>query len=92
MTNIIEYFFKPESMAIVGASESLKSYGARYIQAQLDFGYKGRLYAVNHNGDEVLGFRIYRSVLDIPDDIELAFICAPARFTPGILRDCVKKK
>jgi acyl-CoA synthetase (NDP forming) len=91
MTNEIEYFFKPESMAIVGASESLKSYGARYIQAQLDFGYKGRLYAVNYNGEEVLGFRIYRSVLDIPDDIELAFICVPARFTHGILRDCLKK-
>lgn len=84
-------FFLPKSMAIVGASESLKSYGARYIQAQLDFGYKGRLYAVNHNGEEVLGFRIYRSVLDIPGDVELAFICVPARFTPGILRDCLKK-
>ncbi len=91
MTKEIEHFFKPESMAIVGASEALNSYGARYIQSLLDFGYKGRLYAVNHNGEEVLGFRIYRSVLDIPDDIELAFICAPARFTPDILRDCLKK-
>lgn len=92
MTNKIEYFFKPESMAIVGASEALESYGARYIQALLDFGYKGRLYAVNHTGDNVLGFKIYRSVLHIPDDVDLASICVPARFTPDILRDCVKKK
>jgi acyl-CoA synthetase (NDP forming) len=91
MTNEIECFFKPESMAIVGASEALNSYGARYIQALLDFGYKGRLYAVNHKGEEVLGFRIYRSVLDIPDDIELVFVSVPARFTPDVLRDCLKK-
>ena len=64
-------FFYPESMATIGASESLLSYGARYIQALLDFGYKGSLYAVNHSGNEVLGFKIYRSILDIPDNIDL---------------------
>ncbi len=85
-------FFYPESMAIIGASESLLSYGTRYIQALLDFGYKGRLYAVNHSGNEVLGFKIYRSILDIPDNIDLVSICIPARFTPDILRDCLRKK
>lgn len=85
-------FFYPESMAIIGASESLRSYGSRYIQALLDFGYKGRLYAVNHSGNEVLGFKIYRSVLDIPDSIDLVAVCVPARFTPDVLRDCLRKK
>ncbi len=85
-------FFHPESMAIIGASESLNSYGARYIQALLDFGYKGSLYAVNHSGDEVLGFKIYRSVLDLPESIDLVSICVPARFVPDILRDCLKKR
>jgi acetate---CoA ligase (ADP-forming) len=95
MTNKIDELsnlFLPKSMAIVGVSEALTSYGARYIQALLDIGFKGRLYAVNHNGDNVLGFKIYRSVLDIPDEIDLASICVPARFTPDILRDCIKKK
>ncbi|MBN1626096.1 MAG: acetate--CoA ligase family protein [Deltaproteobacteria bacterium] len=88
----LDNFFLPKSMAIVGVSEALTSYGARYIQALLDFGFKGRLYAVNHNGENVLGFKIYRSVLDIPDELDLASICVPARFTPDILRDCVKKE
>jgi len=95
MTNKIKElsnFFLPKSMAIVGVSEALTSYGARYIQALLDFGFKGRLYAVNHTGENVLGFKIYRSVLDIPDNVDLASICVPARFTPDILRECVKKK
>ncbi|MBN1366864.1 MAG: acetate--CoA ligase family protein, partial [Dehalococcoidales bacterium] len=38
------------------------------------------------------GFKIYHSVLDIPEDIDLVSICVPARFVPDALRDCVKKK
>ena len=87
----LDHFFNPKSMAIIGASESLYSYGARYIQALLDFGYKGRLYAVNHSGNEVLGFKIFRTVLQIPDTIDLVALCVPARFAPDILRDCLKK-
>jgi acetate---CoA ligase (ADP-forming) len=88
----LDNFFLPKSMAIIGASEALNSYGARYIQALLDIGYKGRLYAVNYSGESVLGFRIYRSVLDIPDEIDLVSICVAARFTPDIMRECLKKK
>ena len=84
-------FFLPRSMAIIGASEALNSFGTRYIQALLDFGYKGRLYAVNHAGTEVLGFKIYRSVLDIPEAVDLAAVCVGARFVPATLRECVKK-
>ncbi len=87
----LDTFFYPESMAIIGASESLESYGARYIQALLDFGYQGPLYAVNHTGDELLGLKIYRSVLHIPDDIELVVLCVPSRFVADTLRDCLKK-
>jgi len=88
----LDLFFYPRSIAIVGASEALNSYGARYIQALLDFGYTGRIYAVNHNGNEVLGYKIYRTVLDIPDSVDLAAICVPNRFVPEILRSCVKKQ
>ena len=90
--NELDLFFYPSSVAIVGASEKLSSYGARYIQALLDFGYKGKIYAVNHTGNEVLGYKIYRSVLDIPDNVDLAAICVANRFVPRIIQDCVNKK
>lgn len=90
-TKALDRFFYPESMAITGASESLESYGARYIQALLDFGFTGRLYAVNHSGEEVLGYRIYRSVLEIPENIDLVAICVSSRFVADVLRDCLKK-
>ena len=89
--NELDNFFCPDSVAIIGASEALTSYGARYIQALLDFGYEGRIYAVNYNGNEVLGYKIHRSVLDIPESIDLACICVSSRFVPDVLRDCLKK-
>ena len=90
--NELDLFFYPSSVAIVGASEKLSSYGARYIQALLDFGYKGKIYAVNHTGNEVLGYKIYRSVLDIPDNVDLAAICVANQFVPRVIQDCVNKK
>lgn len=84
-------FFHPKSVAAVGASEALNAYGTRYIQALLDFGYKGKIYAVNHSGNEVLGYKIYRSVADLPEAVDLACVCVSSRFVPDVLRDCLKK-
>jgi acyl-CoA synthetase (NDP forming) len=90
--NELDYFFHPESIAVIGASENLLSYGARYIQALLDFGYKGKLYAVNHKGDKVLGFKIYRKLADIPATIDMAFISIPARFIADMVKECIEKE
>ncbi|KPK84849.1 MAG: hypothetical protein AMS27_08890 [Bacteroides sp. SM23_62_1] len=89
--NELDYFFRPEAIAVIGASENLVSYGTRYIQALLDFGYKGKLYAVNHKGDKVLGYKIYRKLADIPDTIDLAFITIPSRFIVDIVKECIEK-
>jgi acyl-CoA synthetase (NDP forming) len=90
-SNDLDGFFSPRSIAIIGASEALNSFGTRYLQSLLTFGYKGRLYAVNYKGEQVLGFKIYPTVLDIPDSIDLAIICVSARFVPAILQDCLEK-
>lgn len=89
--NELNTFFHPDSIVVIGASDVLTSYGARYVQALLDIGFDGKkIYAVNHSGDEVLGRKIYRSILDVPEPVELACICVGARFVPDALRDCLK--
>lgn len=88
---MLDLFFHPKSIAVFGASESIYSYGTRFIQALHDFGYKGKIYAVNHKGDEILGHKIYRSVLEIADSIDLAFITIPARFVADTLKECISK-
>jgi acyl-CoA synthetase (NDP forming) len=88
---VLDCFFHPKSIAVFGASENIYSYGQRYIQALLDFGYTGKIYALNHNGEEVLGLKIHRKLSDIPDTIDQAFITIPSRFVVDTLKECIAK-
>lgn len=87
----LDRFFHPKSIAIIGASESIYSYGTRYIQALLDFGYRGKIFAINHKGEKTLGYKIYRSLDEIKNPIDLAFITIPARFIADILNECIAR-
>ena len=87
--NILDNFFHPKSIAIIGASENALSYGSRYMRALIDFGYKGKIYAVNHNGEMVFGHKIYRSIAEIPGPVDLVFITIPARFVAYVIKECI---
>ncbi|MFN2128015.1 MAG: acetate--CoA ligase family protein, partial [Anaerolineales bacterium] len=87
--NILDKFFHPKSIAVIGASENLLSYGSRYVQALIDFGYKGKIYAVNRNGEQVLGHKIYRSIADVPKPVDLVFITINARFVVDVIKECI---
>ena len=89
---VLDLFFHPKSVAVVGASESIYSYGTRFIQALLDFGYKGKIYAINHKGEKTLGYKIYRSLDEIKAPIDLAFITIPARFIVDTLNQCIARE
>jgi acyl-CoA synthetase (NDP forming) len=85
----LDLFFQPRTIAVFGASENIYSYGQRYIQAMLDFGYKGKMYAINHNGEEVLGHKIYRKISELPEPVDQAFLTIPSRFVPDVLKECI---
>ena len=88
----LDLFFHPKSIAVIGASENIYTYGTRFIQAQLDFGYNGKIYAINPKGEKSLGFKIYRSLDEINDKIDLAFITVSARHIVDILKQCIARK
>jgi acyl-CoA synthetase (NDP forming) len=87
----IDYFFEPSSVAVVGASRSPIKFGHFLLMNLLDLGFKGKVYAVNPNAEEVLGQKTYPSVNSIPGDVELAAIIVPAPLVPEVMRDCAKK-
>ena len=87
----MDTFFTPRSVAVVGVSESPTNLGRRIIQNLINFQYDGIIYAVGPRGGVSFGRRIYHSVLDIPDSIDLAVILTPARTIPEILADCGQK-
>ncbi|MBM4447471.1 MAG: hypothetical protein FJ023_09060 [Chloroflexi bacterium] len=88
----LDHIFKPTSIAILGASDRAGKWGHIMVERPLTTGFSGAIYPVNPNKDEILGLNSYRSVLDIPDQVDLAVIVAPAPTTPKLLQDCVAKR
>ncbi len=87
----LEPFFKAKSVAIIGASGIQGSIGNVLLQNFLNPAYKGKVYPVNPKYNSISGLKCYPSILEIEDHIDLAVIAVPARLTPKIMQECVKK-
>jgi acetyltransferase len=91
---MLEEFFDPKSVAVVGASTSPEKLGYAVLENLVNGGYAevGKIFPINPKADEILGQKAYPSVLDVPDDIDLAVIVIPYSYVPAVLEECGKKK
>jgi acetyl coenzyme A synthetase (ADP forming)-like protein len=83
--------FYPRGVAVVGASRDERSIGGRLMRNMIDAHFSGAVFPVNPNSPAVGGVKAYRSVLDIPDPIDLAVIIVPARFVLQVVQECAEK-
>ena len=83
--------FTPKSVAVVGVSEKPTNLGRNIVANLVEYGFDGIVYAVGPSGGKIETRRIYRSVGDIPDHVDLAVIMTPAKTVPGILKECGEK-
>ncbi len=83
--------FYPESVAVIGASNDKSKIGYQIMRGLKEGGYKGKIYPINTNASEVLGIKAYKSVLDVPDTIDLAIISIPAKYSAQAAEECGKK-
>jgi acyl-CoA synthetase (NDP forming) len=88
----LDSFFSPASIAIIGASGDHHKAGGRFVKGLLDGGYKGHIYPVNPNASDIMGLKNYKSVLDLPEDIDLAIVAVPSRAVPEVIAGCGIKK
>ena len=87
----LDVFFEPQRVAVVGASQTPHKAGNDVIKNILANEFNGQLYLVNPKGGEILGHRVYPSIKDLPDNIDLAIIILPATATPKAIRECAAK-
>ncbi|MEM0239962.1 MAG: CoA-binding protein, partial [Candidatus Nezhaarchaeales archaeon] len=87
----IEHLFNPRTVALVGASEDRLKSGGMFLESFIRCGLKSKLFLVNPRGGEIRGFKVYKSVLDIPEEIDLAILAVPAHITLKVVDDCSKK-
>jgi acetyl coenzyme A synthetase (ADP forming)-like protein len=87
----LRHLFEPSSIAVIGASRTPGKIGYEALKNVMVWGYKGKVYAVNPNADEVLGLRCYRSIKDIKEHIDLALIVVPAELVASAIEECGQK-
>jgi acyl-CoA synthetase (NDP forming) len=86
---LIDFFFDPKGIAVVGATPEPN--GGRNLLTNLTLGYEGPVYPVNPKYHEILGLKCYSKVSEIEGPVDLALIFIPAQAVPQVLEDCIRK-
>ena len=87
----LDAFFRPRSVAVIGATETPGSVGRTILTNLLSNPFGGTIYPVNPKRPNVLGVRAYPTVADVPDEIDLAVIVTPAKTVPHLIQQCANK-
>lgn len=88
----LDNFFSAKSIAIVGVSRDSKKVGHVILRNFIDGGFRGKIFVVNPNAEDILNYKAYKSVKDIKEKIDLAIIAVPADYVEGVVDECGKKK
>jgi len=95
VSNFWPYLFNPKSIAVIGATNTPRSWGFQAVLTALNsqkIDPERKVYPVNPKAQEILGVKAYPTILDIPDPVELAIIVVRADLVPSIMKQCVEKK
>ena len=87
----LDFLFYPQSVAVIGASNKEGKIGNAIMKNLINFGFKGKIYPVNVKEEKILGIKAYKSVLEIPENVDVAVISIPGKFVPQILEECGQK-
>jgi acetyl coenzyme A synthetase (ADP forming)-like protein len=83
---------QPKSLAVIGASWETGKIGNSVMKNLINGGYKGQIYPIHPKDAEILGYKAYKSVKDVPGEIDTAVFAIPAKFVAGALTECGEKK
>jgi acetyltransferase len=88
---MLDNFFKPDSVAVIGASREAGKVGYDVVKNLIENGFQGQIYPINPKADEILGLKVYHNVTAVPDHIGLAVMIIPSQFVLPTIEDCGKK-
>ncbi len=84
-------FFKPKSVAFYGASKSMQKFGSLHLTNLLQAGFNGKIYPIHIKDEELFGFKAYKNINDVPEQVDLVVIAIRTNLVNPILEDCGKK-
>jgi acetyltransferase len=78
---------RPASMAVVGASATPGKIGYTVLKNLIESGYEGKIYPINPSASEILGLKVFPSILDVPGTIDSAIVTVPAKMVLPVVDD-----
>jgi len=84
----IRYLFEPRSIALIGASRSPDKIGYKLLENIRAGGYPGKVYPVNPQGGEILGYKVCKDMAEVPGEVDLVTIAIPAKFVLEAVKSC----
>ncbi len=78
---------RPTSMAVVGASATPGKIGYTVLKNLIESGYEGKIYPINPSATEILGLKVYPTIMDVPGQIDSAIITVPAKMVLAVVDD-----
>jgi len=83
---------RPKAVAVIGASSENGKIGNSVMKNLINGGYQGQIFPIHPKDAEILGYKAYKSVKDVPDEIDTAVFAIPGKLVAGALRECGEKK
>ncbi|OAG28439.1 acetate--CoA ligase alpha subunit [Thermodesulfatator autotrophicus] len=88
---MLDFFFKPQAIAVIGASREPGKVGHDVLKNLLDYKFPGPVYPVNPKAQEILGLKAYPSINELPQGVDLAVVAVRAPLVPEVISLCGQK-
>ena len=88
---VMDRLMNPRSVAVIGASEQTGKIGNSVMKNLINGGYAGEIHPINPKADTIMDRKAYKSVGDVPGDVDVAVFAVPAKFVPASLTECGEK-
>jgi acyl-CoA synthetase (NDP forming) len=84
-------FFDPNIIAFYGVSNSMQKFGSLHLSNLVSSKFSGKVVPIHPKENEIMGFKAYNSIMDVPFEVDLAVIATPTHLVNTILEDLGKK-
>lgn len=91
MDPILTGLLKPKSVAVIGASTNPDKIGYKVVLNLKEGGYEGAVYPINPGAADILGYKCYPNITDVPYVIDAAIVTVPAKAVLDVTRQCGEK-
>lgn len=84
----LEAIFKPQTVAVIGATEKQNSVGRAILWNLMSNPFGGTVFPINPQRSSILGIKAYHNIKDVPARVDLAILVTPASSVPGLIQEC----